>query len=499
MNRLPTQMDLNMSTQRRLRHVLAAALVAITSGTATAQQPITDSQMIESDSPTLNNPMPPTSPEDLRARVGEKFTEPPPVPPVPQSLTESVYTSAEAPLTLQTIESIACSRNPTLAQAQAQIQSQLGKAIQAGLVPNPNLMYVGEQVGIGGTAGEWQGAVFQQRIVTARKLQLSRAKFLQLTRSAEWRALEQQYQVLNDLRIQFWTTLGHQQLVELHNEILKNAEDAVVTSRELYNAGQATRADMHKANIMLQRARLDVLMIRNQLKSNWYELAAIAGTRQTPTPLTGALEGPVELIDFDIALDRLISESPQILAARSKLQADEIKVKRETVEPIPDVVVSYGYGRNFEARDNSHGLGLQVEVPLYDWNQGTIRQAEADVVRQQGEIQRIEFTLQRQLAKTYQSYLTAVQNVRSYQEVMVPEAKQAYEVLLDAYEEDRVAWPLVLEAQVEYYRLRTQYVQHLIAWRSNETLIAGYLLNGGLMPPTGPQPPGHISAVPKPR
>jgi len=464
-----------------------------------AQQPISDSQMIESDGISINNPIPPTSPQDLRPRVGEKFTEPPPVPSVPQSLVDPVYAESKGSLTFESIEAMACQSNPTLSQAQAQIQSEMGKAIQAGLIPNPTLMYVGEQVGINGTAGEWQGGIFKQRIVTARKLQLSRAKFLQLTRAAEWRALEQQYQVLNDLRIQFWMTLGHQQLVELHNEILKNAEDAVITTRELYNLGQATRADLHTANVALQRARLDLLMIRNRLKSNWYELAAIAGTRQGLTPLTGTLEGPVSLIDFDVALDRLVSESPQILAARAKLQADEIKVTRETVEPIPDVVVSYGYGRNFEAEDNSHNLGLAIEVPLYDWNQGTIRQAEADVVRQRGEIQRVEFTLQRQLAQTYQGYLTAVQNVRSYQEVMVPEAKLAYEVLLDAYEEDRVDWPQVLAAQVEYYRLRTQYVQHLIAWRSNETLIAGYLLNGGLMPPTGPQPPGHISAVPKPR
>ena len=73
-------------------------------------------------------------------------------------------------MTLEAIEAIACNRNPTLTQAQAQIQGELGKAIQAGLVPNPTVSYVGEQWGIEGTAGEWQGAVFSQRIVTAGKL-----------------------------------------------------------------------------------------------------------------------------------------------------------------------------------------------------------------------------------------------------------------------------------------------------------------------------------------
>ena len=142
---------------------------------------------------------------------------------------------------------------------------------------------------------------------------------------------------------------------------------------------------------------------------------------------------------------------------------------------------------------------VETLTPLWDWNQGTIRQAESDVVRQRGEIERVEFSLQRQLGNVYQSYLTALQSVRSYQEIMVPEARRAYEVLLDAYKEDREEWPRVLLAQTQYYDLRNQYIQQLVAWRSNETLIAGYLLNGGLMPPTGAAPAGHINSVPKPR
>ncbi len=488
-----------MNSIKRVGRILASTSLLLATATAFAQQPITDSQMIESDGANVNNPSPRTSPQDLRPRVGKKFTEPPPVPPVPQSLTEEMFLSGEAELTLDAIEAMACSRNPTLAQAQAQIQAELGKAVQAGLVPNPNVRYVGEQVGVEGTAGEWQGMQVSQRIVTGRKLQLSRAKFLQLGRTSQWRALEQEYQVLNDLRMQYWRTLGQQQLVQIHEDILKNAEDGVVTARELYNEGQANRAALHDANVMLQKARLGLMMARNQFNANWWELISIAGVRMQPTPIVGSLDGVVNPIDFNEALDRLVTDSPQILGARAKLSADEIEVKRETVEPIPDIVVTYGLGRNFEAQDTTHSTGLQLDIPLWDWNQGTIRQAESDVVRQRGEISRIEFMLQRDLARVYQQYLTAVQNVRSYQEVIVPESRLAYELLLDAYKEDRVDWPEVLVSQMKLYQQQALYVNHLVAWRSNETLISGYLLTGGLTAPTGPEPPGHISAVAKPR
>lgn len=436
---------------------------------------------------------------ELRPGVGEIFIEPPPIPPVPESLAAETAPADVQPLTLEAIEAIACQRNPTLTQARAQIQGELGKAIQAGLWPNPLVRYVGEQWGVGGTAGEWQGVEVQQRIVTARKLDLSRAKFLALTRAAEWRALEQEYQVLNDVRIHFWRALGRQEIVQVQRELLKNAEDTLVTAREMHNVGQQTRAEVHQANVLLQRVRLDLLMAINNQRAAWWELTALAGIRMPPAPLTGALEGSVAPIDFEVALERLLSESPQILAARSKLDADEIKVKRETVEPIPDIVVASGVGRNFEARDTTVNTTVQLEIPLYDWNQGTIQQAEADVIRQQGEIARIEFILQRDLARVYQRYLTAMQQVRNYQEVILPEARLAYEVLLDSYKADRAPWTDVLQAEQDYFQHRALYIAHLTDWRENETLITGYLLHGGLQPPTGPEPPGHISAVPKPR
>jgi cobalt-zinc-cadmium efflux system outer membrane protein len=69
---------------------------------------------------------------------------------------------------------MALERNPTLVQADAQIGISRGKALQAGLYPNPQLRYVAEQIGVEGTAGELRGGVIEE-IVTARKLRLSRS------------------------------------------------------------------------------------------------------------------------------------------------------------------------------------------------------------------------------------------------------------------------------------------------------------------------------------
>src|SRR5947207_6075393 len=73
------------------------------------------------------------------------------------------------PLTLADLEQMAVRGNPTLAQAAAQVEAAHGRAVQAGLCPNPTVGYQAELIGVMGTAGEMQGVFIDQTIVTAGK------------------------------------------------------------------------------------------------------------------------------------------------------------------------------------------------------------------------------------------------------------------------------------------------------------------------------------------
>ena len=60
---------------------------------------------------------------------------------------------------------------------------------------------------------------------------------------------------------------------------------------------------------------------------------------------------------------------------------DQITLQRERVEPIPNVQVKAGAGRDFESRSTVANVQLSVNLPLWNKNQGTIRQVEADLAR----------------------------------------------------------------------------------------------------------------------
>jgi outer membrane protein TolC len=435
-------------------------------------------------------PAPPPAAEPLPQRL------PPPANPPAQSTAVAV---PPGPLTLAAVEELACAHNPTLVQARAQVDGTLGKALQAGLWPNPVLGYQAEKIGSEGTAGEFQGGFVRQEIVTARKRRVSREKYLARARAAEFVALAQQFRVVNDIRRMYWRAAGAARLVTVREQMVKNAEDRLVTIDEMFNVGQANAVDVRQARVALQRARLDLQAQVNDRDQMRRELAALVGADLPPGPLEDSLDGPVPPLTWDASLAYTLAESPEVRETAAKLQSDRITVDRERRQPIPNVTVQAGPGYDFTEKRTVVNAQVSLPVPIWDRNQGTIQQAQADLVRQQAEVRRVELRLGRDLATHFRRYLTALQHVEAYRAAVLPEAERAYKARLDAYKERRETWPNVLDAQRELYLRQVEYVQNMVTLRESQTLIEGFLLTGGLDAPPNPTPPGHIDATPQPR
>lgn len=403
-------------------------------------------------------------------------------------------------LTLVDLEGMALTNNPTLVQATAQVEAARGAAYQAGLYPNPVVGYTGEQIGVNGTAGETQGGFIAQEFVTGGKLRLSRAKWQQRAEIANTNLHAQQQRVLNDVRSQFYRTLAAQHLVAIRQEILANGEDNLQTHREMLNLGQTNRVGILKAEIDLQRDRLNLTQAENEFQHAWRSLVALIGVPELcPTPLAGTLEPTEEPLDWESALSNVLSTSPELRAAWQKIRHDEITVDRERAEPIPNLLADVTVGRNFEALDTTTTVNLGLPLPIFDRNQGTIRQAQSDLSRSHAEAHRMELALTTRLAGQFRDYQTAWQHVQAYQSEMLPKAKKAYDLLHESYRARRAPWPDVLMAQRMHLDLQTQYISNLLMYRESDVSIRGMLLTGGLTEPPAPAGGGHIDAIPKPR
>ncbi|HBP89370.1 MAG TPA: transporter [Nitrospiraceae bacterium] len=402
-------------------------------------------------------------------------------------------------LSLQRLKKVARKHNPTLIQAWVLVEGERAKALQAGLYPNPIGGYSGDQINVKNTIGEFQGGFIQQEFVTAGKLELSREKYLARASAAEYQALAQEYRVMNGIVIQFYRLLGFQERVDIQRELLKSWQDQLLTVKEMVNVGQANEADLRQSRVQLQQQQLSVLMAENEVQLERERLMAILGTSLPGEPISGKLEEDLPPIRFEEALQRLLQESPELALAHANVRSDQIMVQREQAEPIPNITLRGSAGRNYVETQTVYGIQAYIKIPIFDWNQGTIQQARADLRRQEAQVTLTELRLRRSLAEQFQQYLTALQHITSYRELLLPESEARYRIQLQSYQSARETWPEVLQAQRDFFTLRMEYINQLIAWRTSRVTIEGLLLIDGLQPPQGVTPPGHLDANPKPR
>src|SRR5439155_16576440 len=114
------------------------------------------------------------------------------------------------------------------------------------------------------------------------------------------------------------------------------------------------------------------------------------------------------------ALDRLLQESPELQIAQAEVVRDEIALRRELVEPIPNVNLRAATGWNFENQRVTTDASISVRIPLFDRNQGTIQQARADLARAHADVTRVELSLRQRLADAFAHYQNAWGSVEDY-------------------------------------------------------------------------------------
>jgi cobalt-zinc-cadmium efflux system outer membrane protein len=394
---------------------------------------------------------------------------------------------------LEGLQQMALQHNPTLAQAAANARAAEGRKKQSGLYPNPTVGYIGEEIRGGSFRGGEQGFFVQQNIVTAGKLGLNRNIFEQEKRQAETEADEQKLRVITNVKLSYIQALAAQQTLELRHNLSKLAQDAVETSHQLANVGQADAPDVLEAEVEAQQAELAVTMAEQNQQRVWKELAAVVGDpRLQLMHLEGNLE-EMPVVDSEQLVERLVSESPAVKIAELGVKKAEAGLARAKREPIPDLQLRAGLQQNRELLDTTgRPTGLQgfaevgVQIPLFNRNQGNVATANADVDRAQREVERVKLALRERAAGVVQSYQSSQTAVARYKSQMIPRAQKAYDLYSKKYQQMAAAYPQVLIAQRTLMQLQVSYVNALESFATSSVALQAFLLTDGLEAPAQP-------------
>lgn len=475
---------------------LLLALGACLSVSATAAGPILDgwgAQDMQNSMPGMQMP----APQHEHSDTPKQGPQHPPGETKAQSTTPDLLqeTVGRQALRLQDFEEMATS-NPTLKQASDLVRRTAGQAKQAGLYPNPSIGYEGDQIRGGEYHGGEQGAFVQQTIVLGGKLRLRREALQAQQREDELGAAEQRSRVNSEVAQSFYAALAAQQTVQMRQNLLKLAQDAVTTAHQLANVGQADAPDVLQSEVEEGQAQVDFVTAQRNYIQQFRVLAAVAGQPDLPlAKLEGNLED-LPPIDPRTVVATILRDSPTVKRAEQGAVAAQAQLKSARREPVPDVTVRAGLQQSYEAIDQtSRQVGLQgfgtvtIALPIFNRNQGNVQAAEAESERAQAEVSRVRLSLRQVAEPLVQQYLARQAQAARYKQEMIPRASRAYQLYLDKYRTMAAAYPQVIVSQRTLFQLQISYIQVLQELWTSAVLLQNFSLTGALntpMPSPGP-------------
>lgn len=368
-------------------------------------------------------------------------------------------------LALRQALALALARNPELATFSWDVRIGEARQLQAGLYPNPE---AGVEVENVAGSGEFRGTREAETTLQLSQLILlggKRAKAIEEARLsrdlAAWDYETVRLDVFSRTANDFVEVLAAQQRLTLTEELVRFAEQVVQAVQERVKAAKSSTVELTRAKVALDLARIDRDQAQRALTAARQRLSADWGN---PQPKFEAVVGNLRDLPNVPSLEQLnqrLDKNPELARWATEFEQRRAALKLEKSRAIPNLTAGVGYRRLSGPEDNALLGIISIPLPLFNRNQGNIREAEYRLARAGEEQRAAEVRVQTALGQAWQSYDSARATLESLRSNVLPGAQEAYETASQYYQQGRFSFLDVLDAQRTLFAARAQEIQAL--------------------------------------
>jgi cobalt-zinc-cadmium efflux system outer membrane protein len=367
----------------------------------------------------------------------------------------SAYPQEVGKLDVNRAVEIALSNNPALQAAAARTRGALGLERQAGLRPNPSLVFDTENIRFWGTPSieasreldifaymsqplEWPGKKARRLEVAAQDVKISEIEL----KGLQWR-------IRQDVRQAFLRALLAQKQLELVQESGRYFDQVVEYHRARVEQGAMPEADLIRSQ--LERERLTVA-----------EQAAAAEAERGRISLVRAMGVAGRSADFQLVdtppvsvqgapltqqalMEHARANNPDLARAEADIEKARAQLALQLSQAKPDWAVNFGYKRT--AGFNTLLGGVSVPLPLLNRNQGNILLGEAEVESSRSTKQVAAAAVESNVLAALAAVRRRHAMIQDLQKGMVGRAEEFWRISLAAYQEGGADLLRLLDAQ----------------------------------------------------
>ncbi|GMU91474.1 MAG: hypothetical protein AMXMBFR4_05320 [Candidatus Hydrogenedentota bacterium] len=297
--------------------------------------------------------------------------------------------------------------------------------------------------------------------------------------------------VLAETAAAFYSVLAAQERLDLAMQLTDLARQIVDTVSARVEAGKVSPIERSKAEVEhgeitlgLERARRDVEAARAVLASKW-------GATEPAFARAVGVMGNVHAAPSLEQLRRRAERSPDVVRWMAEIEKRGAEIQLERANARPDLTVTLGlrstgqgdraettwggsgagdfrYARSRltpdDSREESVVLGASLPLPLFNRNQGRIREAEHLASKASEQRRAAEVKVQARLASAYHALDAAYVEIQTLEAQIVPKAVEAFEATREGYQQGKFGLLDVLEAERTLFNARSRLLEAQAAY-----------------------------------
>lgn len=240
-------------------------------------------------------------------------------------------------------------------------------------------------------------------------------------------------------------------------------------------AGAAPQVEAARAAVPVATAQVALKQAKRTLEATRQSLALTWGHDEPRfVSAAGNLD---ELHDLPQprSLVVLINQNPQVARWVTEVSAHQAERRLAEAQAVPDLTI--GLGIKHENASDSTGLvaGISLPLPLFDRQQGTIREASLNVRAAQKRQRAAELRVQESLSRGYLAMAVAHDEATALRDIAIPAAQKAFEATLRAFEQGNLGYLDLLDAERTLVELRSRQLDALIQYHMAVAEIEGLI------------------------
>jgi len=245
---------------------------------------------------------------------------------------------------------------------------------------------------------------------------------------------------------------------------LASYQQTVNLSAEQYKAGAISEGDLLKIKLQLLQFQMDVSQAQLSLVQAFASLRALLGYDALPAgyDVIGDLAyAPLRLNQEDLQL-KALQLRPDYLAAQQGVTAAQSQYSLAKANGKRDLTTTFDY-THVSALNNA-GLTLNIEIPIFDRNQGEIARTHFAIAQAQETKTAAQDTVMTDVANAYEAFRTGDQVVQLYLSGYLKQAEDSRDISEYAYKRGAASLLDFLDAERSYRATQLAYRQALATY-----------------------------------